>query len=160
MAKGPVTCILSYFHRGKGADIDAACSIGQNGLGADLRRILESVCCVALSSRSQLNIRSFCSEWPLAPAPDFRCGHNECLSCGQTDLRFLVYADAASFRICGTFVVATRRKSPVRSFASVDFARTEKALSLRLCWTSETRTLLPCGPCILPRCSTSKVGLG
>nr|WP_290558078.1 hypothetical protein [Aestuariivita sp.] len=48
----------------------------------------------------------------------------------RTVVGFLAFADAAYVRICGTFNVSARRKSPFRSLVRVDLARTETALSL------------------------------
>ncbi|EBA01869.1 hypothetical protein RB2150_00035 [Rhodobacterales bacterium HTCC2150] len=41
---------------------------------------------------------------------------------GFADLGFSTFADAAFLRICGMLVVASRRRSPIRSFAGDDFA--------------------------------------
>ncbi|EBA12390.1 hypothetical protein RCCS2_13874 [Roseobacter sp. CCS2] len=38
------------------------------------------------------------------------------------DLGFSAFADAACLRICSMLVVASRRRSPIRSFAGDDFA--------------------------------------
>jgi len=63
------------------------------GLTAVVRQIFVSVCCLALSSRSQQKIRSFGSECRLSPAPDVRCDHYECLSCGPSGLMQISKSD-------------------------------------------------------------------
>lgn len=45
------------------------------------------------------------------------------------DIGFLAFAGAAPARIDGTFEIAVRRKSPLRSFAGIDIARTGRSVS-------------------------------
>ncbi|WP_217351939.1 hypothetical protein, partial [Ruegeria sp. HKCCD8929] len=57
-----------------------------------------------------------------------------------SDIGFSRFANAAS--VCGrsASIVAARRQSPIRSFAGVDFVRTDTVLSLQLDPTTQTRT--------------------
>jgi len=57
---------------------------GEGGFGLDavIRLFFSDDRFVALSSRSQPEIRSFGSKRLLSPGPDVRCGCDVCLTCG------------------------------------------------------------------------------
>jgi hypothetical protein len=61
----------------------------------------------------------------------------------NADLRFSRFADAAFSRSRGTFVFATQRVPPIRSFMVIVLAATETVLSLQAGQKSKTLTLLP-----------------
>ena len=52
---------------------------------------------------------------------------------------FLPFAGAAFLRSCGTTILLSQNRSPIRSFAGVDFPRTKNALSPQPGQTFETR---------------------
>ncbi|MCL6283717.1 hypothetical protein M3P21_09260 [Ruegeria sp. 2012CJ41-6] len=58
-------------------------------------------------------------------------------------LAFGHVADAATVCICGTFIVATKRKSPKQPFDSANLAETETVNSPQLDPTTQTRTNPP-----------------
>ncbi|MEL6889943.1 MAG: hypothetical protein AAFO86_14705, partial [Pseudomonadota bacterium] len=55
---------------------------------------------------------------------------------------FSAFADEASVRICGSFLVAVRRMSSKQPFDSADLVQTETVNSLQLDPTTQTRILL------------------
>lgn len=57
--------------------------------------------------------------------------------------RFLSFADAALVRRCSTLIVAARRASPIRPFASVGLTKSETVLSPQLDPTNQTGTMRP-----------------
>ncbi|TNJ38972.1 hypothetical protein FGE21_19305 [Phaeobacter sp. B1627] len=72
-------------------------------------------------------------------------------------IQFLPFADAAYVRSCSNFVFAVQRKSPVRSFASVDLDRTDSVLSPQLDPTTQTRTLLPFARAVIADAAFARV---
>ena len=86
-------------------------------LDADLRRVLVIVCCVTASCHWTSKIWSFWPERRLSAAPDVRCSHNECLSCG-TNQAFANAAIAYAQSLCvhSNTVAATQQSSPDRPF--------------------------------------------